>query len=52
MTTRDHAIQKIGAGIIDIHEACRLINDMDASTKQSFTYDNLAAEMNVFGRDK
>lgn len=52
MTTRDHAIQKIGTGLIDIHEACRLINDMDASTKQSFSYGDLAAEMNVLGDHK
>lgn len=49
MTTRDHAIQKIGAGLIDIHEACRLINDMDASTKQSFGYDDIANEMRTLG---
>lgn len=49
-TTRDHAIQKISAGLIDIHEACRLINDMDISSKNSYNYTLIANEMACFGK--
>ena len=44
-TCRDHAIQKISCGIIDIHEACRLINDMDVKTVTTFDYTRIRNDM-------
>ncbi|MGR5328677.1 GspE/PulE family protein [Photobacterium damselae] len=46
-TTRDHAVQKICCGIIDIHEACRLINEMDSRVRHSFNYHQIQDEMKV-----
>ncbi|WP_318521143.1 GspE/PulE family protein [Photobacterium leiognathi] len=47
-TTRDHAIQKIRSGLIDIHEACRLINEMDSDVKDSFNYSEIKNDMSTF----
>lgn len=44
-TVRDHALYAIKNGIIDIHEACSQISDMDNTNSNSFNYSSLNIEL-------
>ncbi len=44
-TVRDHAFHCIRKGMIDIHEATRVIGDLDIDNQKSYDYSNLISEL-------